>query len=91
MSRARGRPGSDGELGMIMGNIRRTLSLNFIRAQSLCLLSRLCNFGSKAKAAAGRREAAKRANELRRREIMSYYMANFRGRGLNRQGSIFVH
>ena len=40
-SGARGWQGSDQELGLIMGEIRRALSLDFVRAQALCLLTRL--------------------------------------------------
>ena len=34
-----------------------------IRSQSLCLLSRLCNLGEGAKAAAGKRNVAKKQEE----------------------------
>ena len=52
-SRARGQDGPDQELGLVLGEIRRTLSVEFVRAQSLCLLSRLTYLGE------GSREAFK--------------------------------
>ena len=41
MGLRRGREGSEEELGIIVGQIRRSLSTTFVRAQSQCLLSRL--------------------------------------------------
>ena len=89
-SRARGREGTDSELGMVIGQIRRTLSTCFVRAQSLCLLSRLCHLGKGAKEAAGRRVEAKRKEFWRRKEMESHFMAHMRGRGLSRIGSMFT-
>ena len=54
-ARSRGRPASDHELGTVVGDIRRSLSLAFVRAQALCLRSRLSQLGEGARAAAGRR------------------------------------
>ena len=53
--RGRGGGGSDLELGQVLSQIRRFLSLTNVRAQSLCLLARLCHLGDGAKEAAGRR------------------------------------
>ena len=44
-ARARGRQASDNELGVVISQIRKYLSTSFIRAQSLCLLNRLCFLG----------------------------------------------
>ena len=49
--RFRGQEASDWELGVVTGHIRRALSLDFARAQGLCLLSRLCHLGEGARAA----------------------------------------
>ena len=67
--RARGQEASDWELGQVMGQIRRALSLDAVRAQSLCLLARLCYLGEGAHAAADRRQQAAR-EEGRRRDQM---------------------
>ena len=89
-SQQRGREGSDLELGYILGQIRRVLSVSFVRAQSLCLLARLCHLGEGAKEAAGRRKQTREIEERRRSERLSHYEAHVRGRGLGRIGSIFV-
>ena len=88
--RMRGREGSEHELGLIMGQVRRSLSIDFVRAQSLCLLSRLCNLGPGARAAAGRRQEASRGEEARRREQVAHFLAHIRGRGVGRAGEIFT-
>ena len=41
----------DWDLGLAIGQIRRALSLDFVWARSLCLLSRLCYLGDGARAA----------------------------------------
>ena len=86
--RARGRVASDWELGLAMGQIRRALSLDLLRAQSLCLLSRLCHLGEGAWEAVARRQQAGREEKVRR-EHQAHYQAHIRGRGILR-GEIFV-
>ena len=85
-----GRQMSDKELGVIVNQVRKYLSTSFIRAQSLCLINRLSYLGEGAQAAAGRRTLAKQLEEGRRRERQASYMAHIRGRGLSREGQIFV-
>ena len=85
-----GREGSDNELGVIIGQIRKFLSASFIRAQNLCLLNRLGFLGEGAKAAAGRRDLAKRLEERRKRERVAHFEAHVRGRGLSRVGQPFA-
>ena len=89
-SRALGRAMSDKELGMIVAQVRKFLSTSFVRAQGLCLLNRLCFLGEGARAAMGRRELLTRLEEARRRERQASYLAHVRGRGLSREGQIFV-
>jgi hypothetical protein len=55
-ARALGRDLSDKELGIVVSQVRKYLSISFIRAQSLCLLNSLCFLGEGAVAAAGRRD-----------------------------------
>ena len=66
------------------------ISTAFVRAQGLCLLNRLCFLGEGARAAAGRRDLAKRLEVSRRRDLMAHYQAHIRGQGLARVGHIFV-
>ena len=70
--RALGQEASDWELGVVTGQIRRALFLDFVRAQDLCLLSRLCHLGD---GAVARREQADREEEARRNEQTAHYLA----------------
>ena len=87
---ARGREGGDEELGQVLGQIRQTLSCSFVRAQALCLISRLGQLGPGAKSAADRRVQAKKAEFARRREAQAHWLAHVRGRGLGNTGLIFT-
>ena len=77
-------------LGVIIGQIRRVLSCVFVRAQGLCLLSRLGQLGPRARAAAERRSTTQRVEAARRGEVIAQWSANVRGRGLSSVGMIFV-
>ena len=89
-ARSLGRQMSEKELGVVVNQVRRYLSTSFIRAQSLCLINRLSYLGEGAQAAAGRRVVARQLEEGRRRDRQAVYMAHIRGRGLSREGQIFV-
>ena len=88
--RERGWEGGEGEMGQVIGQLRRKLSCTFVRAQPLCLLARLGQLGPGAKVAAERRADAKRADIARRREAQAHWQAHIRGRGLGRVGMLFV-
>ena len=88
--RERGWEGGEGELGQVMGQIRRKLSCTSVRSQALCLLARLGQLGPGARAAAERRADALRAETTRRREAQAHWQAHIRGRGLGRVGMLFV-
>ena len=90
-ARSKGRGGgpSAGDLGKCMGQIRRAMSVQVVRSQSLCLLERIAQLGSGAKAAGDRRRAVQRLEEVRRRQEEAYQMAS-RNRGLSRVGHAFV-
>ena len=89
-ARARGRQASDNELGVIIAQIRKYLSSTFVKAQSLCLINRLGYLGDGAKAAAGRRDLARRLEVSRKRDLQAHFQAHIRGRGLSRVGQVFV-
>ena len=72
-----------------MGEIIRAISVQVIRSQSLCLLERIAQLGSGAKAAGDRRRAVQRLEEVRRRQTEAYQMAS-RNRGLSWIGHVFV-
>ena len=88
-ARAQGKPASDKELGSVIGQIRRVLSVTFVRAQSACLLARLGYLGEGARSAADRRMLAKRMEEARRLERQANHSAHIRGR-MGRVGDLFV-
>ena len=89
-ARARGRDISDRELGLITTQIRKYLATAFVRAQSLCLLNRLCYLGEGATAAAGRRDLARRLEVGRKREREAHFQAHIRGQGLSRIGMVHL-
>ena len=79
-----------GELGQTIGQIRRKLSCTFIRAQALCLLSRIGQLGPGARAVAEMRGDVLRAETVRRREAQAHWQAHMNGRGLGRAGMVFI-
>ena len=90
-ARSKGRAGGAGagELGKIMGEVRRAMSVQVIRCQALCLLERLSHLGPGARAAGERRKVIQRIEENRRRQAQAYRLAH-RNRGLCRVGRAFV-
>ena len=89
-ARARGWEAGEGELSQAMGQVRRSVSVEVVRAQSLCLLERLAFLGPGARAAVQRRQLAEHLEERRRREVAAYQQAHM-SRGLRRVGRAFVH
>ena len=83
---ARGRQGSEAELGILVGQVRRSLSITAVRAQAEMLLNRLSNLGPGARMAARRREWVRRREEVMRGERQAQWVANICGRGIVRQG-----
>ena len=77
-TRARGWEGGEGELGLVLGQIRRSLSCSFVRSQSLCLLARLGQLGPGARGAAERRNLAGRREHERRREAQAHWPVPYR-------------
>ena len=50
-SKGRGGGAGKGELGTVMGEVRRAMSVEVVRSQALCLLERLAQLGPGARAA----------------------------------------
>ena len=90
-ARSKGREGGAGagELGKLMGEVRRAMSVQVVRSQALCLLERLAQLGPGARAAGERRRVVQRIEETRKRQAQSYSLAH-RNRGLCRVGRAFV-
>ena len=87
---AEGRPegGSDQEKALIVGQIRRRLSLAAIKAQVECLLGRIHQAGVGNKQLAKKRERALIQDEKMRRERNAQWVRNVEGVRLVRKGAI---
>ena len=72
-ARARGRPASDRDLGIITGQIRRVLSTSFIRAQAICIIARTSFLGKGGMAAGERRTLMMRKEDAYRKEQEAHY------------------
>ena len=89
MSRAQGWEAGPGQLGKVMGEIRRALSVTVVRANALCLTERLSQLGPGAGAAAKRRQTALLLEERRRQERQAFDLA-WHAKGSTRVGRAFV-
>ena len=84
----RGRPGSKQELGVIVGQIRRRISVTVMRAQTSCLLSRLHQVGPGNKTLAKRREWAMLEDDRMRQERKAQWIRKFEGIRTLQKGQI---
>ena len=89
VSRSQGWEAGPGQLGKVMGEVRRALSVTVVRANALCLMERLSQLGPGAGAAAKRRQTALHLEERRRHERQAFDLA-WQGRGSSRVGRAFV-
>ena len=81
LSRESGRPLSDRQAGLILGQYRRLLSVTFVRSQAECLVSRMGHLGDSVRLCAARRRLAMQEGEHRRLEAAAFHAAHVRGRG----------
>ena len=89
MARGKGIVARAGELGRVMGEVRRAMSVQVVRSNALCLLERLAFLGPGAKAAGERRKVVGKLEEVSRRQSQAYYLAH-QSRGISRLGRAFV-
>ena len=75
MSRAQGWEAGPGQLGKVMGEIRRAMSVTVVHASATCLMETLCQLGPGAGAAAQQRQAALHLEERRRQERPTFDLA----------------
>ena len=85
LSRSQGWEVGPGQVGKIMGDIRRALSVTIVRANAMCLLERLSQLGPGAGAAAKRRQVALQLEERRRQDRQAHDLA-WQARGASRVG-----
>ena len=88
-SRAQGWEAGPGQLGKVMWEIRRALSVTVVRANAYCLMERLAHLGPGAGAAAKWREGALRQEEKWRQDRQAFDLA-WQSRGSSRVGRAFV-
>ena len=88
-ARSRGAVAEGGELGEVVGHMRRALSVQIVRSNALCLLERLAFLSPGARAAGERRRVVERLEESRKQQAQAYNLAH-QGRGLSRVGMAFV-
>ena len=89
-ARSRGRQTSDRELGALIAQIRKYLSVAFTKAHSLCLVDKLRFLGDGARAAAGKRSRDQLGEAKRQGDLQAHYQAHVRCRGLSRVAQVFV-
>ena len=87
---ARGRPGSEAELGMVLGQVRRSLSVASVRARSACLLTRLSLLGEGSKKAMSRRQFQGWEEEKMRKEKQANWIGRIRRHGITHGGAFFL-
>ena len=75
MNRAQGWEAGPGQLGKVMGEVQRALSVTVVRANALCLMERLSQLGPGAGVAAKRRQTALHLEERRRHEREAFDLA----------------
>ena len=85
-----GRETSDEEVGHAVGQIRRTLSTTFVRAQAQCLLSRMDHVGNGFALAAKRRQWAAKEDIKMRQEKQAQWIGRMRGSNLVRRGQFLL-
>ena len=86
-----GRQTESRELGVLVGQIRRILSVTAVGAQAKCLLSRLRNVGSGTGAANRRRQGVVREEVIWERERQAHAAGRRQGRKVVRHGIFLLN
>ena len=90
MGLARGRQGTEVEMGIVVGQVRRMLSTVNVRAQAQCLLTGMSQVGEGVGQAAKRRQWAAAEEERMRKERMAQWLGRVRGRNIVRRGQFLL-
>ena len=90
MGLARGKEGTETELGVVVGQVRRMLSTASIRAQGQCLLNRMSSVGEGVGQAARRRQWIAAEEERMRKERQAQWIGRVRGSGIVRRGQFLL-
>ena len=87
---ARGRQGTEAELGIVVGQVRRMLSTTSVRAQAQCLLARMSQVGERVGQAAKRKRWEVAEDERMRKERMAQWIGRVRGRNIIERGQFLL-
>ena len=87
---ARGRPATEAELGVVVGQVRRRLSVAFVRANMSCLRARMSLLGEPARQAQGRRQGLGWEEERMRRELQAQWLGRIRHHGVAHRGAFVL-
>ena len=82
----RGRECGEGELAVIVGEVRRRLSVAAVKAQADCLLNRMSSIGQGAAAAGRRRQWARWEEEKWRQAQLAHRVSQLNSKAVRRQG-----
>ena len=85
-----GRESSEAEIGVIVGQVRRSLSTTCVRAQAQCLLTRLNCLGQGYANAFKRRQWASKEEEKMKCERQAQWISRVRGRNLVSRGQFLL-
>ena len=91
MGLARGRPGTEAELGVVVGQVRRMISTTSVRAQAQCLLARMSWVGEGVEQAAKRRGWAAAEEERMIKERSAQWLGRVRGRNIVERGQFLLN
>ena len=88
----RGQPGAEvrEEMSVVVGQIRRRLSVAVARANAGCLISRLSHIGEGSRESMKRRQWRDREERLMRMEREAQWHKRVRGHGVTHRGEFFL-
>ena len=82
--------GTEGRMGVIKGDIRRRLSLATVRANTNCMLARLCQVGERARDAGKRRRLQQLEEEKMRLFREATWRAKVTGHSIQQRGQFLL-
>ena len=88
---SRGKQLSKNELGNVVGQVRRMLSVTCVRAQAQCLLMRMSFVGEGVSMAIKRRQVAANQEVMMRREREAQWFSRVRGRNVMNRGHFLLN
>ena len=87
---ARGQPATEANLGLVVGQIRRRLSVACVRANMTCLLYRMSLLGEGATRMMGRRQYQGWKDDNKRGEMQDQWLGRIRHHGVTHIGGFLL-